>query len=74
MDREGVKGVGEAMWVYVKLYAGFKVLDAKPVHVARQLWPSLAYRDLSSLVFRLIHSIDHMAAAQRQAEQADLPF
>jgi hypothetical protein len=74
MDREGEGENQGAMWVYVKLWAGFAPFGARPVHVARALWPSNTCKEMASLVFRLAHQVDHMADAERRARGDDLPF
>jgi hypothetical protein len=74
IDVEGTRGGSGAFWVYVKLYAQWGYYSEPPKHVARSLWPCNQHRELASLVFKLIHSVDHMADAQRSAEQRGLPF
>lgn len=74
MDVEGARGATGALWVRVKLYEGWSVAESRPKHVAQALWPSNSVREMPSLLLRLIHSIDHMAEAQRRADAQGLPF
>jgi hypothetical protein len=74
MDVEGTWGSTGALWVRVKLFEGWNQLANGPKHVAQALWPSHSVKEMPSLLVRLIHSVDHMADAQRRAEQKGLPF
>jgi hypothetical protein len=74
MDKEGVRGSVKGLWVYVKLYANYQVWGTQPKHTARSLWPTRAHKTMTGCILKLIHSVDHMADAQRRAELEDLPF
>jgi len=70
-DVEGTGGASGAMWVYAKLYRGFRVVEERPVDVVRSVWPTAACREMPSLVFRLLHQLDHCADARLRAERSE---
>jgi len=72
-DVEGTRGAADQMWVYAKLYRSFQVVEEKPVDVVRALWPTGQCREMPSLVFRLLHQLDHAADARQRAEREGRP-
>ena len=74
MDVEGVGGRVGAMWVYAKLWVDWAPATNRPQHIARQLWPTYGAKEMPALCFRLLHSLDHMADAERRAGSEELPF
>jgi len=74
VDSEGIRNNAGYFWVYAKMWGDFAPFGKRPVHVARSVWPCIEAKQLSSLAFRLMHSLDHMAEAQRGAEGRGLPF
>jgi len=68
-DLEGTRNAAGQMWVYAKLYRSFTTLAERPMDVVRALWPTLQCREMPSLVFRLLHQLDHVADARLRAER-----
>ena len=68
MDKEGAERLAEGMFIYVELFGDFNPATGIPVHVARAVWPTMAHKEMASMVLRLIHSCDHMADAARRAK------
>jgi len=74
VDREGVRGATEGLWVRASIYTGWADLHQRPIDVCSALWPTNASRTMSGLCFRLLHQLDHAADARRKASEDDLPF
>lgn len=72
-DLEGTRGASGTMWVYAKLYRGFKTVAEGPVDVVRAVWPSATCKEMPSMVFRLLHQLDHCAEARLKAEREARP-
>lgn len=72
-DVEGAGGASGALWVYAKLYKDFRPMAQGPTDVVRTLWPTHKCKEMPSLVFRMLHQLDHAADARIRAEREARP-
>jgi len=74
IDREGCRGGTEALWVRAMAYEGWNDMGERPIDVAAGLWPNNSCRTMAGMVFRLLHSLDHMLDARHRRGADELPF
>lgn len=74
IDREGCRGATAALWVRALAYPGWSDLGERPLDVSAQLWPTNACRTMAGIVFRGLHSLDHMLDMRHRSGSEELPF